>query len=62
MRGHVRERGNGHWYAVIDMRDGQASASANGSLPDARENGTRGTACGKLIADMTAAPMSSRPR
>ena len=21
MRGHVRERGRGHWYAVIDIRD-----------------------------------------
>jgi hypothetical protein len=21
MRGHIRQRGEGHWYAVIDIRD-----------------------------------------
>ncbi len=54
MKGHVRERGAGNWYAVIDVRD---PATGNRkrkwvSLPECKGKRNAQTACSKLITDM----------
>ena len=42
MKGHVRERGAGNWYAVIDLRDpAPGSASANGTRSKPRGSARR---------------------
>lgn len=53
MRGHVRERGKGRWYAVIDTRDGAGKRKRKWvALADCKGKREAQTACGKLIADM----------
>jgi hypothetical protein len=42
MKGHVRERGKGYWYAVLEARDPAASESVNGILcPTAKASAMR---------------------
>ena len=54
MRGHVRERGRGHWYAVIDIRDPVTGKRRRKwhSLPDAKGKRQAEVACAHLIAEM----------
>ena len=53
MKGHVRERGKGRWYAVIETRDGAGKRKRKWvSLPDCKGKRDAETACGKLIAEM----------
>ena len=54
MKGHVRERGKGRWYAVIETRDGAGKRKRKWvSLPETVK-GKRDAqlACAKLIAEM----------
>src|ERR1700753_3991679 len=54
MKGHVRERGKGHWYAVLDTRDpttGERKRKWH-SLPDCKGKRDAQTACSKLITEM----------
>ena len=55
MRGHVRERGRGHWYAVIDIRDPVTGKRRRKwqSLPDAKGRRQAEIACSRLITEMT---------
>src|SRR4051794_6525001 len=54
MRGHVRERGKGRWYAVIDLHDPATGQRRRKwiSLPDCKGKREAQTACGKLITEM----------
>ena len=53
MKGHVRERGKGRWYAVIETRDGVGKRKRKWvSLPDCKGKREAQTACGKLITDL----------
>ena len=53
MKGHVRERGKGRWYAVIETRDGAGKRKRKWvSLPDCKGKRDAETACGKLITEM----------
>jgi hypothetical protein len=54
MKGHVRERGKGHWYAVIETRDASTGKRKRKwvSLPECRGKREAQLACGKLIAKM----------
>ena len=54
MRGHVRERGRGHWYAVIDIRDPVTGKRRRKwhSLADAKGKRQAEVACAHLIAEM----------
>ncbi|MGK7057109.1 site-specific integrase [Bradyrhizobium sp. 1050_B9_N1_2] len=53
MKGHVRERGKGRWYAVIETRDGAGKRKRKWvSLPDAKGKRDAQTACGKLITEL----------
>ena len=56
MKGHVRERGAGHCYAVVDVRDpttGERKRKWH-SLPDCKGKRDAQTACARLISDMKA--------
>ena len=53
MKGHVRERGAGNWYAVIETRDGAGKRKRKWvSLPECKGKREAQTACGKLITEM----------
>jgi integrase len=54
MKGHTRERGKGHWYAVIDVRDPVTDKRRRKwhSLPDCKGRRQAETACAQLIAEM----------
>jgi integrase len=54
MKGHVRERGEGHWYAVLETRDAATGKRKRKwiSLPDCKGKRDAQTACGKLITEM----------
>jgi integrase len=54
MRGHVRERGNGHWYAVIDTRDPNTGARRRKwiSLPECKGKRQAEIRCAELIAEL----------
>jgi integrase len=53
MKGHVRQRGEGHWYAVLDIRDPLTGARKRKwvSLPDAMGKRQAQVACAKLISE-----------
>jgi integrase len=54
MRGHIRERGRNHWYAVIDIRDpitGKRRRKWH-SLPDCKGKRQAETACSRLVTEM----------
>ena len=54
MKGHVRERGEGHWYAVLETRDAATGKRKRKwvSLSDCKGKREAQTACSKLITDM----------
>jgi integrase len=54
MKGHVRERCKGHWYAVIDVRDpatGERKRKWH-SLPNCRGKREAQSECARLIAEL----------
>jgi len=58
MRGHVRERGKGKWYAVLSVRDPQTGKRKVRfhSLPDCKTKREAQTACAKLLTETSSAP------
>jgi integrase len=54
MRGHVRERGAGHWYAVIDIRDPVTGARRRKwiSLPGCKGRRQAEIKCAQLITEL----------
>ena len=58
MRGHVRERGKGNWYAVLSVRDPQTGKRKVRfhSLPDCKTKRDAQTACAKLLTETSSAP------
>jgi integrase len=54
MRGHIRERGRNHWYAVIDIRDPVTGERRRKwvSLPDCTGKRQAQLACSRLITEM----------
>ncbi len=54
MKGHVRERGPGHWYAVIELRDPATGKRKRKwhSLPDCKGKREAQVACAKIIASI----------
>jgi hypothetical protein len=54
MKGHVRERGKNHWYAVIDIRDPVTGTRRRKwvSLPDCKGKRQAQLACSRLITEM----------
>ncbi|WP_375308687.1 tyrosine-type recombinase/integrase [Bradyrhizobium sp. A11] len=53
MKGHVRQRGKGRWYAVIEIRDGTGKRKRKWvALPEAKGKRDAQTACGKLITEL----------
>src|SRR5262245_16235123 len=54
MKGHVRERGKGRWYAVIDVRDPVTGERRRKfiSLPDCKGKRAAQLACSRLITEM----------
>lgn len=55
MKGHVRERGKGHWYAVIDIRDPATGKRKRKwhSLPECKGKRDAQDACNRLLADQS---------
>ena len=58
MKGHVRERGRGNWYAVLSIRDPQTGKRKVRfhSLPDCKTKRDAQTACAKLLTETSSAP------
>jgi integrase len=54
MRGHVRQRGNGHWYAVIDLRDPATGKRKRKwhSLPGCTGKRQAQIECARIVAEM----------
>src|SRR5262245_860435 len=53
MKGHIRERGDGHWYAVIDIRDPAGERRRKWvSLPNCKGKRQAQLACSRLITEM----------
>ena len=54
MKGHVRERDKGHWYAVIDAREPVTGERRRKwvSLPDCTGKRQAQLACSRLITEM----------
>ena len=54
MRGHVRERGRGNWYAVLSVRDPQTGARKVQwrSLPGCKGKREAQIECSKLINEI----------
>ncbi|MBS0533253.1 MAG: tyrosine-type recombinase/integrase family protein, partial [Proteobacteria bacterium] len=63
MKGHVRERGDGNWYAVLDVRDPLTGARKRKwvALPDASGKRQAQLACAKLISDAQTGGLSLEP-
>jgi integrase len=55
MKGHVRERGKGNWYAVLSVRDQQTGKRRVRfhSLPEAKTKREAQNACAKLITEIS---------
>jgi len=55
MKGHVRERGKGNWYAVLSVRDGQTGKRKVRfvSLPDCKNRREAQNACARLITEIS---------
>jgi len=55
MKGHVRERGKGNWYAVLSVRDAQTGKRKVKfhSLPEAKTKRVAQSACAKLITEIS---------
>jgi hypothetical protein len=54
VRGHVRERGNGHWYAVLDIRDPVTGARRRKwiSLPECKGRRQAQVKCAELVTEL----------
>ncbi|MCP3388839.1 site-specific integrase [Bradyrhizobium sp. CCGB12] len=54
MKGHVRERGAGHWYAVIDNRDPKSGARKRKwhSLPNCTGKRQAQVECARLVSEL----------
>jgi integrase len=54
MRGHVRVRGNGHWYAVLDIHDLNTGARRRKwiSLPECKGKRQAQIRCAELVAEL----------
>src|SRR5262245_55980067 len=54
MKGHVRERGAGHWYAVIDRRDPKTGARKRKwhSLPGCTGKRQAQVECARLVSEL----------
>ncbi|MGY4624587.1 tyrosine-type recombinase/integrase [Bradyrhizobium sp. USDA 4486] len=54
MKGHVRERGKGHWYAVVDIRDSVTGKRKKKwhSLPGCKGKREAQEKCALIIADL----------
>lgn len=54
MKGHVRERGKGHWYAVIDIRDSATGKRKRKwhSLPNCKGKREAQDECARLVVQM----------
>jgi integrase len=53
MRGHVRERGKGNWYAVLSVKDETGKRKVQWrSLPDCKTKGQARVACAALITEL----------
>src|SRR5262249_26980985 len=54
MKGHVRERGKGNWYAVLSVRDPQTGKRKVKwhSLPGCNGNREAQIECGRIITQM----------
>lgn len=63
MKGHVRQRGEGNWYAVIDVRDGATGARKRKwvSLPGATGKRQAQIECARLIAEAQTGGLSLEP-
>src|SRR5262249_31035030 len=55
MRGHVRERGKGNWYAVLSVRDPQTGKRKVKfqSLPGCKGKREAQIECGRIVQEMT---------
>src|SRR5262245_24814496 len=55
MKGHVRERGKGNWYAVLSVRDPQTGKRKVKfqSLPGCKGKREAQIECGRIAQDMT---------
>jgi integrase len=55
MKGHVRQRGKGHWYAVVDVRDPVTRKRRRKwhSLPNCRGKREAEIECARLITEMS---------
>jgi len=64
MKGHVRERGKGNWYAVLSTRDQQTGKRKVKfiSLPDARGKREAQQALAHILAELDSGTLSSRKR
>jgi len=62
MKGHVRERGKGNWYAVLSTRDQQTGKRKVKfiSLPDARGKREAQQALAHILAELDSGTLSSR--
>ena len=58
MRGHVRERGKGNWYAVLSVRDPQTGMRKVRfhSLPECKTKREAQTACARLLTETSSGP------
>jgi integrase len=56
MKGHVRERGAGNWYAVVDTRDPQTGKRKRKwhSLPHVTGKRQAQTECSRIVSEMSA--------
>lgn len=63
MKGHVRERGKGHWYAVIETRDPATGQRKRKwvSLPSATGVRQAQIVCARLIGEVTSGSLSVEP-
>jgi hypothetical protein len=63
MKGHVRERGAGNWYAVIDARDPLTGARKRKwlSLPSATGKRQAQIECARLISEAQTGGLSLEP-
>jgi hypothetical protein len=53
MKGHVRERGKGNWYAVLSIKDDTGKRKVQWrSLPDCKTKGQARVACAALITEL----------
>ncbi len=52
MKGHVRERGKGNWYAVLSVNEDGKRKVKFRSLPDCKTKREAQSACASLITEL----------